>query len=102
MYMWRETAEVGSSMKSVRRAVLTVLVFGWVLAAADAPVPGGVPEGLVNRISDPLVRVLAVKGVLATEDVVELLAVDAASQRGRLAAMLVRKGILTEADLRDT
>jgi len=89
-------------LKPLIRFPLLIVASTLLLAAMPADLnPGGVPETVLNRISDPLLRILAFKGIMTTEDILDVLAVDEGLQRGRLAALLVKRGVLTEADVRE-
>src|SRR3954471_15530207 len=92
----------GSFLLKPLRFALLIVASTLLLAAMPADLtPVGLPETVLNRISDPLLRILAFKGIMTTEDILDVLAVDEGLQRGRLAALLVKRGVLTEADVRE-
>ena len=72
------------------------LLAGTVAVAADTPEP---PSAKSNQ-SDPLVRALAAKGILTAEEALALGTLPAAQQRDGLTALLLKKGVITAADLK--
>jgi hypothetical protein len=54
-----------------------------------------------NGASDPLVRILAAKGLITPEEMRQIFAPDPAEQRLRLARLLHQKGLLTDSELQE-
>jgi len=84
----------------MRRLTVLLLLAGLFVAtyavAADTPEP---PAAKSSQ-GDPLVRVLAAKGILTAQEAETLGALPAAQQRDELTALLLKKGVLTVADLK--
>jgi hypothetical protein len=63
------------------------------------PAPAQAPD--INKINDPLLRLLAAKGLVSADELLQIANADPATQRNRLAQVLYRKGILSEAELKE-
>jgi hypothetical protein len=85
----------------MRRIVTVMLAATVVLTLSASMLAGAAPDpaAAAQQASDPLVRLLAAKGVLTGEEVQALAAVPAAQQRDRLTSLLLKKGIITSRDL---
>jgi hypothetical protein len=81
-------------------AIWTVALLATRLAgqqiAAEAVSP---PKTQLDKITDPLVRVLVTKGLMTEYEALEIAASDSNQQRTTLALVLRKKGILTNAEL---
>ena len=84
-------------MKSILRFAIVIFGISWLVAARPAEMPV-VPEPVMNRITDPLLRVLVVKGVVDVEDVLGILALNPVQQRTGLVQLLLNKGIINAAE----
>lgn len=85
----------------MRRIVTAVLVAAVVLTLTGTILAGAAPDPVApaQQGSDPLVRLLAAKGVLTDEEAQALAAVPAAEQRDQLTALLLKKGIISAREL---
>jgi hypothetical protein len=85
----------------MRRIVTAVLVAAVVLTLIGSMLAGAQPDPAApaEQASDPLVRLLAAKGVLTGEEAQALAAVPAAQQRDHLTALLLKKGIISPSEL---
>ncbi len=84
------------------RRLLVFLVLVGLLVGGTAAVADDTPEAPANQSSqgDPLVRALAAKGILTAEEAQTLGALPAAQQRDQLTALLLKKGVISAADLK--
>lgn len=85
----------------MRRIVTALLVAAVVLTLTGTMLAGAPPDPAApaQQASDPLIRLLAAKGVLTGEEAQALAAVPAAEQRDHLTALLLKKGIISANDL---
>src|SRR5690348_12826984 len=88
------------SVNLMRRLTVLLLLAG--LLAGTYAVAADTPEAPAAKSSqgDPLVRALAAKGILTAQEAETLGALPAAQQRDELTALLLKKGVLTVADLK--
>jgi hypothetical protein len=85
----------------MRQMMTGLLVAAVVLTLTGAMLAGAQPDPAApaQQASDPLVRLLAAKGLLTGEEAQALAAVPAAQQRDQLTALLLKKGIISPNDL---
>lgn len=85
----------------MRRIMTGLLVAAVVLTLTGTMLAGAQPDPAApaQQASDPLVRLLAAKGVLTDEEVQALAAVPVAQQRDQLTALLLKKGVISPNDL---
>ncbi len=85
----------------MRRIINAFLVVAVVLTLTGTMLAGAQPDPAApaQQASDPLVRLLAAKGVLTGEEVQALAAVPVAEQRDQLTALLLKKGIISPNEL---
>jgi len=87
-------------IRAMRVAILVVALVATRVAgqqtAAEVVSPA---KPLLDKISDPLVRVLVIKGLISENEATEIAAGDSNQQRTTLALVLRKKGILTDAEL---
>ncbi|MBZ5725677.1 MAG: hypothetical protein LAP87_11845 [Acidobacteriia bacterium] len=89
-------------MKSALQGVIVILAFSGLLAAQPSAAESSPPNVPLSKISDPLVRVLAGKGLFTTDELVELTSSGTVvGERATLAQLLRKKGLLTDAELQD-
>lgn len=84
------------------RRILTVLLVAGLLSliagsALAAEGPDAAPSA--QQSGDPLVRLLAAKGILTAQEAQVLSALPADQQRDQLTAVLLKKGVISQADL---
>lgn len=84
----------------MRRLLVVLLVAG--LLTGVAAVAADTPESAATTAGkpDPLVRALAAKGILTAEEANALGVLPAAQQRDMLTQVLLKKGVITAADLK--
>lgn len=85
----------------MRRVVVLLLTAAIIVAGAATGMAGDTPESNVAAKSqgDPLVRALAAKGILTSAEAEALNALPAPQQRDQLTALLIKKGVISAADL---
>src|SRR5512147_2937397 len=85
----------------MRRIMTGLLVAAVVLTLTGTMLAGAQPDPAApaQQAGDPLVRLLAAKGVLTGEEAQALAAVPAAQQRDQLTVLLLKKGIISSVDL---
>lgn len=89
------------SISTMRRLFVVLLVAGLLMSgiaavAADTPESAAATAGK----SDPLVRALAAKGILTAEEANALTSLPVAQQRDMLTQVLLKKGVISAADLK--
>ncbi len=85
----------------MRRIVTAVLATAVFLTLTGSMLAGAAPDpaAVAQPASDPLVRLLAAKGVLTGEEAQALAALPAAQQRDHLTSLLLKKGVISPSDL---
>jgi hypothetical protein len=85
----------------MRRIMTGLLVAAVVLTLTGTMLAGAQPDPAApaQQANDPLVRLLAAKGLLTGEEAQALAAVPAAQQRDQLTALLLKKGIISPNEL---
>ncbi len=83
------------------RRTVTVLVIAGLLSGigVTAWAAEGPETAPATQAGDPLVRVLAAKGILSAQEAQALSALPADQQRDQLTAVLLKKGIISQTDL---
>jgi len=87
-------------MKASLQLAIAGLAFAAVTMAQPVPPQSGSGSSpALNRNPDPLVRILAAKGILSADEFLELAGEEPAQQRSLLVHLLRKKGLLTDAEM---
>jgi hypothetical protein len=84
----------------MRRLGTVLLVAGLLLLIGGSAFADGPNAAAPAASGDPLVRVLAAKGILTADEATALATLPADQQRDQLTAVLLKKGVITQSDLR--
>ena len=88
-------------MKSVIQLTTASLLLAGMLCSQLPAQQKPAPTSNINERTDPLLRLLAAKGLVSADEAREIAGVDPAQQRIRLAQVLRRKGVLSEAEMQE-
>ena len=88
-------------MKSVIQLTTASFLFAGLLCSQPQAQPASAPASTANKTTDPLLRLLAAKGLISADEVREITGADPVQQRVLLATVLRRKGVLSETEMQE-
>jgi hypothetical protein len=88
-------------MKSVIQLTTAGFLLAGLLCSQPQAQQPAAPASTVNKTTDPLLRLLAAKGLINADELREITGSDPVQQRVLLATVLRRKGVLSESEMQE-